>query len=576
MKRFPYTLLFGAIAFLCYWLSAQLPKSDEINQIEVLFLTALLGIPLSLGIIIATEHKPWAAYPKSFIQTGLILVPCLLTMAYLSTGDSWSIIVHYGGVLALAHLLLTYAVNLHGGNDSDSYWNFNYLLLRKFTYATVVTACWYVGVVITIFTVSFLFKLDSSFIGDTIFVLSGFALFIFHPLLFCASFPADFSKIIQEPHPKVMRLLAHYALIPLVFLYFFVLYVYLGSELVALDVPKKYIAWLTSGASAVGLITLLTLLPLENSTEHRWVRRVNQLFYVFVLPLLLASAVSVIIRVKQYGFTEARYALLLYVSWLAVMAVLGLLKKASFRMLHLSFSLVVAFATLTPLSLSSVAMRSQKQQLQQWVAAHGLQDEQGKLKIGAQAVLSFEEINRFEHLVRHLITNYSVSSLAGILEKEQLTELRGLDSFSYAPDTWDQVSYVRQLVKLETIPVPVAKNTRSEVNWYNDIFQGKFGKTGLFAHIALTRKSPRDSLKLLQLTVHLGDRLLTVENPKKKEKWVFDLGPVEERLAASTAQGPLVLTSTDGKAYVLLSHYATVIVEGQQLAYSLNGTFLRP
>lgn len=538
IKRFPYTFVCGLAAAVYFAMNQHLDKSDEITLIEAVLLTAIMGIPLSLGVIIATENRSWKPLQKSLLQTALVFIPCLALFAYLSSGDSWSIIWRYNSTLILAHLVMTYAVNLKGDWSGDSYWNFNFLLLKKFIFATLVSGGWFIGSMAIFGTIEALFKVG--WLNDLWPILFGFSAFVLHPMVFCSSFPSSFDNLKSEEHPKPVRLIAQYVMLPVVFIYFMVLYAYFGTSLVGEGLPRGVVGVMTLSAAVIGLLTFITLIPLEHSSQFTWVKKVSWVFHALVLPLLILSFWSVWVRAHQYGLTEPRYAMYLFTGWFIVIALVRLAGRLSFMRMHLSFFAVLLLATVGPLSLVDVSLRSQTNQLREFLAKHKLANERGEIAAGTKREMPSKEINRFHDLTRYFTQNHSRKALAPFLDKKSQEGLANADVEAYY-GYWQEASYINGLVTLTANDLVAASPKYvSDVWWsnYSGDYSVRLGK-GYYVPFSIDEKKVSDVSRHVQVKFTIEKLVLKVETIQGKLLASYPIKLCQEGVAKGEHSIPL-------------------------------------
>lgn len=571
LKRFPYTFVCGLAAAAYFAMYVQLDTSDEITQIEAVLLTAIMGIPLSLGVIIATENRVWKPIRKSLVQTALVLLPCVALYAYLSSGDSWSIIWRYNMTLILAHLVMTYAVNLKGDWSGDSYWNFNFLLLKKFIFATLVAGGWFVGATAIFGTIEALFK--AGLFKDVWGSLFGFSAFVLHPLVFCSSFPSSFGNLKNEEHPRPVRLLAQYVLLPVVFIYFVVLYAYFGTSLLGSGLPRGVVGFMTLSAAVVGLLTFITLIPLEKNAEFAWVKKVSGIFHALVLPLLILSFWSVWVRAHQYGLTEPRYAMYLFTGWFIAIAVVRLTGQLSFMRLHLSFFVVLFFATVGPLSLVDVSLRSQTNQLREFLSKHDLVNERGEIAPGTKREMPAREINRFHDLVRYFTQNHSRQALHPFLDKESqegMATSNVEDRYGY----WQEASYIHGLVELTPLEKPIGATAEKIVRWFNvsNDHSARLG-AGYFARFTIEENSTSVIIEQLQLRARIEGVKLRFETLQDVVVAEFETR-LCKNIEARNFQRSFSLRDARRKAWVVINGFRCAGQGDAVRLYSIDGYFV--
>ena len=79
---------------------------------------------------------------------------------------------------------------------------------------------------------------------------------------------------------------------------------------------------------------------------------------------MIVQAVSIYLRVEQYGFTEQRYLIVLSTLWLGVLAVAYSVRKPPLKMISGLLAVLFLVSALGPLSAANVAERSQMKRLE--------------------------------------------------------------------------------------------------------------------------------------------------------------------------------------------------------------------
>jgi len=121
--------------------------------------------------------------------------------------------------------------------------------------------------------------------------------------------------------------------------------------------------------------------PLKDDSAKSWVKNFGKIFYFTLLPLIVLLFTAIFTRVLQYGFTEARYYVLLLAVWLLSLVLYFIfIKRASIKFIPISLFSLVLFSLLFPyFNTFSVAKRSQKQELEKILKNYNLL-ENGKIR----------------------------------------------------------------------------------------------------------------------------------------------------------------------------------------------------
>lgn len=169
--------------------------------------------------------------------------------------------------------------------------------------------------------------------------------FIF--LLFNAKGLSNLEK--ESQYPVILKFFTQFVLIPLLIIYLVILYFYSGKILLAWELPRGWVTYLVMAFSIVGILALLLVYPLKEIKAKSWVVIFSKVFYYSLLPLLILLFTAIFTRVLQYGFTEARYYVLVLAIWLATLTIYYIFyKKASIKFIPISLFCFGIFGLLFP------------------------------------------------------------------------------------------------------------------------------------------------------------------------------------------------------------------------------------
>jgi hypothetical protein len=192
----------------------------------------------------------------------------------------------------------------------STFWSYNKEILYAFITAFIYSAFLFAGLCIALASTNFLFDLNIP--EKTFFQMWVVIVGFFSTTLFLSRFPNVEPSEIH--YPRELRLFSFYILIPLVTLYFLILYSYTAKILFSWVWPKGIISTMIVGFSALGIFTYALLYPLV-STE-RWLKNATRIFFIALIPQALVLLFAVNVRISDYGITENRYLLVAYGIWL--------------------------------------------------------------------------------------------------------------------------------------------------------------------------------------------------------------------------------------------------------------------
>src|SRR5688572_3538373 len=223
VRRFPWVI---AGAFVCWGLScAVIHQSSRDEDLWRIISPAVLSLSLFFAMSVYAERSPKMRYPDLFPILGLIG----LSLYYLSGSYSTMTIYSYRfWQFNLAFHLLVAVIPYLATQESNGFWQYNRILFQRFLIGAVYAAILYVGTVMALEACRRLFDITipSRLFG---YIWASIS-FIFHPLYFLAGVPEDWEALNSlEEYPIVLRVLVQYILIPLLTVYFLILYVYMAK-----------------------------------------------------------------------------------------------------------------------------------------------------------------------------------------------------------------------------------------------------------------------------------------------------------------------------------------------------------
>lgn len=356
LRRFPLTMLSAAVA--CGGLIWLVEEGDD--PAVKLWLPAMLGLPLFTAITAFGEAfglKGWRFWAPQVAAAGL-LVFYHFQLDPGKTNFEHVDLPQYFGFLAIAHLLSAAAPYLKRSRVED-FWEFNKTLFANFIVGAVYTLILHAGLALAILAVDQLFDLN---IDPEIYLHLFFVLgLIFFSAFFLHHFPQDFETEDDEhTYTTVFVNLCKFILIPIVGLYFLILYVYGGKIIAMWELPRGWVSSLVIGFSVAGIFTYLLNYRLPAFDSSDAVRLYHKWFWPVLLPLTVLLFVAIGRRISDYGITEERFYVAHAGVWLLVMGLYFLFSKNdNIKFIPLSLAAFILVAVAGPFSANRVARRSQ-------------------------------------------------------------------------------------------------------------------------------------------------------------------------------------------------------------------------
>ncbi len=392
-SRFPGTMVCAILGTLaCIALIDHGSGKDTEDMYARLWISFQLGIPLMTALVVFAESKNWSWLQVLLIQAiGFVLLAgCWYWIDPKAPDFEWHLLPQFISLLLVAHLAVSVAPFLNQQSVRD-FWDYNRQLFANFIVGAAFSSILFVGLALAILATDKLFNLE---IRDRVYpklfvILSG----IFNTAYFLYHFPAKYraEEMETSAYNWVFRNLSKYILIPIVILYFLILYAYATKICLQWSLPKGWVSSLVIGFSVAGIFTYLLNFYLEEEDNSWIVKGFKRWFWWVLMPLTVLLFVAIGTRIHDYGVTEERYLVAQLGVWLAVTSLYFLFSKnGHIKFIPISLGLFALSWAVGPLSAFSVSARSQKGILTAVLSNNG-RFEKGKMKPGNKALTAPEQ-----------------------------------------------------------------------------------------------------------------------------------------------------------------------------------------
>lgn len=363
--RFPLVLINTVCGTVAAILLIDHEGPTEASFLFKVMFAAILGIPLLLGLALVAEKKKWLRWPSIGLQVSgivLLLLYALTIPPYLPNAPAFHTIRLL--ILFAGAIFFVSVAPFFGRNELNGFWQYNktlcFHLLGSLTYSIVL----YAGLAFALAALENLFGINIP--GKRYGELAVLMLGVFNTWVLLAGVPKDLDALEQATdYPKGLRIFAQYILMPLVLVYWLILYAYLAKILIDWDWPQGWVSKLILGFSATGIFTLLLLYPIRDLSANRWIRRAWRGFFYILIPLLVMLPLAVWRRVSEYGVTEGRYLALVLGGWLIFLVIYFLIMNGkNIRLIPLTLSGLCLLVSFGPWSTFDISAGSQVARLQ--------------------------------------------------------------------------------------------------------------------------------------------------------------------------------------------------------------------
>lgn len=463
--RYPMVLLMGLLSSI-----GAIRILDSKYDQDFLFIHAKFTICCCLGISLMFALKILSQRIGKRLLLEILGTAFLIGFYFILPAKEKDFTEVHGFIIAitllLSHLLVSFAAFLEKDKQLN-FWQYNKNLFINIFLTTVFTGVLTGGVELAILAVDKLFDFNfgDKLYADTFYVLAIFgSSFIF--LLFNETGLSYLEK--EGTYPVILKFFTQFVLIPLLFIYLVILYIYSFKIVINWELPRGWVSYLILAYSIVGILALLLVYPLKEEKAKSWVKIFSKLFYYTIIPLIILLFTAIFTRILEYGYTEPRYFVLLLALWLLTVVIYFVFnKKASIKFIPISLFAFGVFSLIFPyLNAFSVAKRSQQNQLITLL-------EKNKLllnnKIDFQKKISdtlVDEItNKFEFLAEreqkdfllNLVDGKTHDLLAGDFEQPRSSSINNTlkNGFTHVSKTSDGSNFERLVLESETKVTPI-------------------------------------------------------------------------------------------------------------------------
>lgn len=357
--RFPAAMLCAA-GFTGALIQLVAAESENTEVIRLL-MASLLGIPTSIGFAALAERAGWEGWKHYALQSLGILSAVAAYFLLHPKLPNWEgmQIPRYFVALIIAHLWVAVSPFLGRRSAVADFWEYNKRLLTHFAVGAVYAAIIFVGLALAIAAINALFDLhwSSRVYGYLFALMAG----MFQTTFFLYHFPARMVFDDEEAgYPAILKNLCQYVFVPIVGLYFLILYAYSAKILLEWALPRGWVSSLVLGFSVAGIFTYLINYRLPEYPVSRWVLLYQRFFWWVLAPMIALLFMAIGRRISDYGVTPERYFVAHAGVWLLVVCVYFLWSKAGdIRFIPVSLAFFLVPAVVGPFNAFEVSQRSQ-------------------------------------------------------------------------------------------------------------------------------------------------------------------------------------------------------------------------
>ncbi len=385
-----------------------------------------LAIVSAIGVVLFTAIRLYWETRRDdrntllvYYTIGLIILVLVFAIFPWQVQDLASQYLYQAFLLGLVTVSLFLIIPFIYQSNNQGVWSFWYSLGYNFGIAYGFGLIINLSLSTVLVFTSFLFNLS---IDPRVYVmLLILAVVTFSTWYFLANLPDGGSQIFSKEvdYPKYLKFLAKYIL-PFIFVvYLLILYIYSLRIIVTQNWPSNQIALPVIWFVIIGFSTVILLFPL---VEEKWAKRLSQIIYGSILPIMLIYFFAVGFRVYEFGWTIGRYLLVIFGLWVVLISLYFLIsKKPLLKTWPLSIALILLLFSFGPWGVFAVSQTDQLQRLKEVLESQGLLVN-GKIKPTNKVIPCTEEA-RINNLVEYLVLNHGINTLQDLYNTRDWDEI---------------------------------------------------------------------------------------------------------------------------------------------------------
>lgn len=426
--RFPLTLICAALlAYLLVDIIGAERSSIEFTK-HRLSLAASLGLLLFTAIYLWSEKRQFAKYLRLLYQAISIV---LLAAYYFSLPENpFGIESHPARftLITIGLLSLISFLPFLGRGQINQFWKYNIVLLHRFLLAGLYSAIMYIGLMVALLAADYLFGFEVKDVRY--FQLWIVMAVLFNTWGFLAGVPKNLSELSGgTDYPKILKVFTQYLLLPLVGLYFVILFSYEFKIIFSWNWPKGWVSQMVLWYSIVGIFSILLLHPLRENKDNRWIQVFMKWFFITLIPLVTMLFLAIMRRISDYGITVNRYFVFMMAVGLSLVVLYFLFSKIKdIRLIPVIICCGAFFSSFGPWGAISVSEANQKGRLEKLLVANAILAD-GKLQ-KAPADVTFEDRKDISSIVLYLTGWHGLDTFSGWLSDSTLQAIDSVNKFA--------------------------------------------------------------------------------------------------------------------------------------------------
>ncbi len=353
-KRFPLALIsaFLTTSILIFLIEGKGPEYNHFSTFLKIALTSSLGFFLFTALRLMREKNPLCLAGILSLVGYFFILPDMIHPPF--------IMIERHLFLALGlFIMILWSPYYKSTADNEAFWEWMQRVIFGFVTAIFFALIIYAGIAAAFAAFHILFSIKIA--GERYLELFVGVMGYFSTSYFLSQIPDISKPLTPRAYSKTKTILTKYILTPLIIVYFFILYTYTFKILFSGQYPEGKLAWIIIFFSIISVITYLFWTPFFKQLAFKERRFLSLALFLQTLMLFL----SLSMRVDAYGWTHNRALVGLLGLWLFGISLYFLLnKKALYKWVFISLSLLIMIGQIGPFSVYEIGKKSQQHRLQ--------------------------------------------------------------------------------------------------------------------------------------------------------------------------------------------------------------------
>ena len=364
-RRFPFptvcALIIGLLLIAILWREDQ---NVDIYPLPQIALSLYLAFLYSFYLELRAEQQKL----HGFLRWTLPMIVAALCYFLLPDELEGAQVIHfrwpfyYIGAAILLHLLISFGTVLE--KSGIVFWRFNRILFLNLISSAFFSLLLFIAFSLAFLALDHLFSIDVKSVYYGYLAVISFG--IIHSIYWLSICPKGSvqSESELDPPGKIEKHVMTYLSIPVVLIYFFILFAYAIQITIQQELPQGWLGKLSLCYSGIALVVYLLHYGFLLNSKATLERYFFKYFWLLMCIPAVLLTVSIVRRISDYGFTEFRYlvvmATLCLFSWIGIFVSKN--RKLQWILLPVILSLIICLVP-HPFNVFHFTIKSQKNKL---------------------------------------------------------------------------------------------------------------------------------------------------------------------------------------------------------------------